>query len=141
MSDKKNIDAREKIKPLRDGERPRSVTASAVVAIALASSMVAPYIFGADSVWRVGPGVTLPLAVLLFIAAVGMWRVRYWALLGFQAYLALTIVALSLVLVIETSLLEAAVALALILVAGVLFWSLVKTMARIQLTERQRHGN
>lgn len=137
MNGTRDIAVREKIKPLREGERPLPVTVSAVVATVLAVSMIAPEILGVESVWRAGPAAA-PLALLLLIAAVGMWRVRYWALLGFQAYLALLIVVLSILLVVESSWFKAAVAAALILTAGVLFWSLVKSMARVQITERRR---
>ena len=129
--------ARKKIKPLRKGERPRTVTVAAIVATLLALSMIVPYLLGSNAIGRVGPGLSIPLATLLLITAIGIWKVRYWALLGFQAYLALSIVVLSLVLVTATSWYMAIATLTLILIVGGLFWSLVKSLARIQISERQ----
>jgi len=67
-----------------------------------------------------------------------MWRARYWAVLGFQALLALLILVWSLFLVRAESLLGVLVAIAVIGLAGTLFWFLVKALARIQMPERRR---
>ena len=40
-----------------------------------------------------------PIAMLMGVMAYGLWRARYWAVLGFQAILALLIVAATLGLV------------------------------------------
>ncbi len=132
--------ARKKLKPLQKGERPRTVTVAAIVAALLALSMIIPYLLGSNAIARVGPGLSIPLATLLLITAIGIWKVRYWALLGFQAYLALSIVVLSLALVTATSWYVAVATLTLILIVGALFWSLVKSLARIQISERQGSG-
>jgi steroid 5-alpha reductase family enzyme len=66
----------------------------------------------------------------------GMWRARYWAVLGFQAVLALLIVAATLGLVGAENAAQLGGNLALIVVAGALFYFMIKAMARIQLPER-----
>lgn len=127
--------ARAELTPLARGERPRVVTVAAVIAVALAFAATLPYLFGATPIEGTSLVTTVPLAALLLVAAIGLWRVRYWAVLGFQAYLALQMIALSIALVVSNTWLATVVMIALIIAAGALFWQLVKTMARIQLTE------
>jgi steroid 5-alpha reductase family enzyme len=70
------------------------------------------------------------------VMSFGLWRTRYWAVLGFQAVLALLIVAASLGLVAAGSAAQVAGTLTLIAVAGALFYFMIKAMARIQMPER-----
>ena len=79
---------------------------------------------------------SLLVTAVLGVLAVGMWRARYWAVLGLQTLLALTIVFAALALVQAISIWAAILTLAIILAAGTLFWFLVKAMARIQMPER-----
>ena len=75
------------------------------------------------------------------IARIGMWRARYWAVLGFQVLLALTIVNGFLFLLIRASSPFAIVGgLVITLGAGTLFWFLIRAMARLQMPERRRRG-
>jgi hypothetical protein len=67
-----------------------------------------------------------------------MHRRRYWAVLSFQALLAFQILVTSLALVVSSTLTAAAGCLLSIALAGWLFWKLVRVMARIQSTERER---
>ena len=69
--------------------------------------------------------------------AVGLWRARYWAVLGFQTLLALLIVIWSLLLVKAETALGALLATADRGAAGTLFWFLVKALARIQMPDRR----
>jgi len=66
-----------------------------------------------------------------------MWRVRYWAVLGFQAVLALLILAAALGLVGAGSTTQLGGNLALIAIAGTLFYLMIKALARIQMPERE----
>lgn len=126
--------AREKLPPLREGERPTAVTVAASVALAIGIGNLVTFAAGVREVG--GTQVTLagvlPPSVLLLIVALGMWRARYWAVLAFQAFLAIAIVLVSLTLLSRTDFL--AVVLLLLALAGslALFWTLVKAMARIQ---------
>jgi hypothetical protein len=65
-----------------------------------------------------------------------MWRSRYWAVLGMQTLLGITLVLASLSLISTESLGSAAVLLVILAAAGTLFWFMVKAMARIQMPER-----
>jgi hypothetical protein len=79
-----------------------------------------------------------PFVVVLAIAAVGMWRGRYWAVLGFQVLLALTLVNGMLFLLIRASdPLAIAGGLVITAAAGTLFWFLVRALARLQMPERR----
>ena len=73
---------------------------------------------------------------LLALVAYGMWRARYWAVLGMQTLLALTIVFCSLALVQAVNLWAFVLVSVMLVASGTLFWFLVKAMARIQMPER-----
>jgi hypothetical protein len=69
-------------------------------------------------------------------AAWGMWRRHYWAVLGFEALLGITIGIAGLSLLVASNV-SALVLCAVILVGGgVLFWKLIRVMARIQASHR-----
>lgn len=131
--------ARETLEPLSEDERPGVVTAGAVISGLIAASVVIAYLAGA-TVNGERPGVlqVIPPAVLMGMMSVGMWRVRYWAALGFQAVLALLILAAALGLVGAEGAAQLAGNLALIAIAGTLFYFMIKALARIQMPERAR---
>ena len=139
--EERNRAARDALEPLAPDERPAIVTVGAVVSAAVALSAVIAYLAGA----KVGGDrphvlqVIVP-ALLMGAMAVGMWRVRYWAVLGFQAVLALLILAATLGLVAARSAAQVAGNVALIAIAGTLFYFMIKAMARIQMPERERSG-
>ncbi|SRR6266542_2624014 len=129
--------ARERLEPLQEGERPLAVTIGALIAAALGLSTVVLFAFGVDTGdSQPNGGATLLYAALMLVMAAGMWNARYWAVLGFQALLAILIVIWSLLLLKAESVLAAVVALAVVGAAGTMFWFLVKALARIQMPER-----
>ena len=67
----------------------------------------------------------------------GMWKARYWAVLGFQALLVIVLVAASLGLVQATEWTQALGTTLLIVGAGTMFFFMIKAMARIQMPERR----
>jgi hypothetical protein len=76
--------------------------------------------------------------LLLFVTAAGMWRARYWAVLGMQALLAISLITSGLFVFIGANPVEAVIVVAVVIVpAGALFWFLVRAMARIQMPERR----
>ena len=124
--------------PLREGERPRAVTAAALVTALLLVMNVAAAIFGYDAPAGGSNGVPLVVyAVLLGAMTWGLWHARYWAVLGMQALLALTMLIAGLQLPLAADVASAVLAGTIFLAAGVLFWFLVKAMARIQMPERR----
>jgi hypothetical protein len=128
--------ARAALEPLAPGERPTAVTVGAIVAALAAAANLIALAFGYDPDKGRDTTATLIGAALLIVVAFGMWRARYWAVLGMQTLLAITLIISSLMLVGTTSWRATILALALIAGAGTLFWFLVKAMARIQMPER-----
>jgi hypothetical protein len=128
--------ARARLVPLQEGERPLAVTIGALIAIALGISTLVLFAAGVGGDNTRSPA-TVVYASLMLAMGWGMWRARYWAVLGFQALLALLILIWSLFLVRAESLLGVLVAIAVIALAGTLFWFLVKALARIQMPERR----
>ena len=78
-------------------------------------------------------GQTIAFAVLMFLCAGGMWLMRYWAVLGFMALLAILLVFAAGALITASSLVGLVVALAIIGVGGYLFFKLVRVLSRIQM--------
>ena len=136
----KDDPGRAALKPLRKGERPTAVTVGAIVATLLALANLIALAFGYNAGEdTLSPGSDVTGSILttsvVGIVAYGMWRARYWGVLGMQTLLALTLVISSLALLFANSV-WAALLLVLILVgSGTLFWFLIKAMARIQMPE------
>jgi hypothetical protein len=144
----KDEEARAKLKPLAPGERPVAVTVAAFVAagFALANgiALAAGYNAAEDTI-SPGKKLVAGIAVTLLLAfmAWGMWRVRYWAVLGMQTLLAITMIFSALALIGAVNLWAAVLVLLILGSSGTLFWFLIKAMARIQMPERpgtQRTG-
>ena len=136
-SERRDAEARAKLTPLAPGERPAAVTAAALVAVALAVANVGAYLAGA----KIGGHRPPPLQIVAFSGvalalAGGMWRNRYWAVLTFQAVLAIAMLIFAILLMIAHNLLAAVECVLVVGIAGTLFWHLVRAMGRIQLTER-----
>jgi hypothetical protein len=147
----KNRAAREALEPLAEGERPTVVTVGAVISALIAISAIVGYAAGVE-VTKIGSdGIqqgtdeapiasVIAVVALMGVMAWGMWKARYWAVLGFQALLAIVLVGSSLALVQTTDWLRAAWLVLLIAGAGTMFFFMVKAMARIQMPERRRTG-
>lgn len=134
----KDEEARAALVPLAPGERPTPVTVGAIVAFAMAVANVAAALFGAGLGGDEGGAVTATVITtgLLALAAWGMWRVRYWAVLGFEAILAVQMLVLVLALLRVERWWTALGVLVAIGLLGWLFWKLIRAMARIQMPER-----
>jgi hypothetical protein len=133
--------ARAALRPLAPGERPTAVTVGAIAAGVLAAANLIAVIAGwdgaagSDARARAIAG-SLLVTGLLCVVAYGMWQAKYWAVLGMQTLLALTVIAASLGLVTAENAGAMLVLVAIIAAAGTLFWFMVKAMARIQMPER-----
>jgi hypothetical protein len=123
---------RASLEPLRPGERPGAVTVSAIVAALLGLLLIAQVALDDDADVR---GLLIFAAVML-VAAAGMWKAKYWAVLGFQFFLGLTLVFAAVSLMFAGNVLGVVYSLAILAGAGVLFWKLVRAMARIQMPKR-----
>ncbi|MCW3069166.1 MAG: hypothetical protein JWL67_1791 [Solirubrobacterales bacterium] len=125
--------------PLGEDERPRPLLVAVGVCLLLAVGVIV----GALTVHDLSRhGGSLPGAVFLTVAlaalAQGMYRRRYWAVLGFEALLAFQILVTSLALVVASTILAAGICALSIALGGWLFWRLVGVMGRIQAGERAR---
>jgi hypothetical protein len=128
--------ARAALTPLGPDERPPALVAAIVVAAVLAVAVIV----GALTIHGLSRhGGSLPggvfLAGVLALLAVGMYRRRYWAVLGFEALLAFQVLVTSLALVVADTVRAAVLSLAGIVLGGWLFWKLVRVMGRIQAGE------
>jgi hypothetical protein len=125
------------LQPLGAHERPTALLAAIAVAAVLALAVLVSALTVHDLSRHVCslPGGLFLAGVLLLLAA-GMYRRRYWAVLGFEALLAFQIVVTSLALVVAETLLAAGLCALSIGLAGWLFWKLVRVMGRIQAGDR-----
>ena len=137
--EERNRAAREKLEPLEPDDRPLVVTAGAIISGAVAISVVVAYALGAE-VNGDRPHLVQVIvpAILMGVMSAGMWRVRYWAVLGFQAVLALLIIAAVLGAVSASTVGPILGNIALIAIAGTLFYFMIRALARIQMPERAR---
>jgi hypothetical protein len=137
-AEERNQAAREALVPLAEGERPRVVTLGAVVSGLTAISIVVAYLAGVK-VNGETPALARVVAptVIMGMMAWGMWRARYWAVLGFQLLLVFILFTAFFGLVVGASSVgQIAVTLALLAGAGAFFYFMVKAMARIQMPTR-----
>jgi len=137
-AEQRNQEAREALEPLAEGERPTVVTVGAIVAGLIALSIAVGYLAGVqvDGEKPKLPQVLAP-ALIMGIMSWGMWRARYWAVLGFQLILVFVIFSAFFGLVVGASSVGQILAtLGLLIVAGTFFYFMVKAMARIQMPTR-----
>lgn len=138
-SEARNAAVREQLEPLAENERPTVVTIAALL-----SALVCVLSIAGWALWDVlrdeqRPSLVqvVPFTVLVGAMAFGLWRARYWAVLGFQAALALVVVVSGLGLVGSVTVPLAVANFVLLVIAGVLFYFMIRAMARIQMPERR----
>jgi hypothetical protein len=137
-AEERNQEVRESLEPLAEGERPLVVTIGAVLAGLICASILAGYLAGVE-VEGDKPRLAQVLApaLIMGVMAWGMWRARYWAVLGFQLLLVFLIFSAVFGLAVQaSSLAEIATTLGLLIVSGTFFFFMVKAMARIQMPSR-----
>jgi hypothetical protein len=138
-AEERNQEAREALQPLAAGERPLVVTIGAVVSALVALSIVIGYLAGTEVSGEKPRFIqALAPALLTGLMAWGMWRARYWAVLGFQLVLVFLIFSAVYGLALQAATVTQVLAtLALLAVSGTFFWLMVKAMARIQMPTRE----
>jgi hypothetical protein len=134
----KDAAARAALEPLAEGERPRAVTIGAVVAFLLAMANIVSWVAGVKIGHKrpAAPGI-LSYSALMLLAAYGMWRAKYWAVLGMEAILGILMLIFSVLIFTASNFVTVLISLGVILPTGTLFWFLIKAMARIQMPERR----
>jgi hypothetical protein len=123
---------RASLEPLEPGERPGAVTVAAIVAALLALLLVVQAFLDDDA----QTGGLLVFAAVMLVAAAGMWKAQYWAVLGFEFFLGLTLVFAAVSLMFAGNVLGVVYSLVILALSGTLFWKLVRAMARIQMPKR-----
>jgi hypothetical protein len=139
--EEKNQAAREKLEPLEPGERPTVVTIAAVISGLIAAVFWVSTVLAATGHETVRGASPSPVAVgviaiLVTAMAWGLWNARYWAVLGFQAFLALAMLSATLGLIQVETVLEAIGTTIVLGVSVTLFYFMIRGMARIQMPER-----
>lgn len=140
-AEERNQAMRESLDPLAEGERPGAVTAGAVFSAVIAlifwvSAGIAAFTDAKVDGNEPNPASLAAFALIMSAMAWGMWRSRYWAVLGFQMLLVLFLLAAAAGLVTAASILQAVGTTLLIVVVGAFFYLMVKAMARIQMPTR-----
>jgi hypothetical protein len=126
---------RSALQPFEAGERPWPIVVGAILAALAGGVQLVLFLAGVKlkvAGTHAAAGSTIAFAVLMFVCAIGMWLMRYWAVLGFMALLAIAVVNFSLALVKVSSLLGLGIAVAGVLIPGFLFFKLVKVLGRLQ---------
>jgi hypothetical protein len=134
----RNQEARDALEPLEEGERPLVVTIGAAISALVALSIIGGYLAGTHvNGEKPHLAQVLAPALLMGLMAWGMWRARYWAVLGFQLLLVFLIFSAVFGLAVQaTTPTQFAATFALLAVTGSLFFFMVKAMARIQMPSR-----
>jgi hypothetical protein len=136
--EERNAEARAKLEPLEEGERPTAVTVGAVVAAVIAATFTASTVIAAIGSVEVSGDEPSPVGIGIFAAALwvmtwGMWKARYWAVLGFQVLLLLAMIVGALSLVAFSTVLELLASLVLLGGSGTLFYFMIRALGRIQM--------
>jgi hypothetical protein len=129
--------AREALVPLAPGERPWPIVVSVVLALVFAAANVILVLAGWDVNGRRPIASGLIFAGVMVVAAVGMWRMKYWAVLGWQVLLALTFFGAMLSLLRAANLAGVLLSIVVMAFTGPLFWLMIRQMARIQMPRRK----
>ncbi len=135
-SEERNAELRAQMEPLAEGERPGAVTVAAVLATVVGLLNIVLYLAGVRVEGATFAG-TVGVGAVLLMAAYGMWRTRYWAVLGFEVVLAISCVVATLSLFVASSIGGAVRAALVLTICGTLFWKLIRAMARIQMPARR----
>lgn len=138
-SELRNEAVRATLVPFAPGERPWPIKVATVIAVLVGGGDLVDVLLGgrfsAGGSHPNTAGVVL-FSVLILVCAWGMWRMRYWAVLAFQAVLGIVILLFSVLLIRASSVLGLVVALAIIGGGGLLFYKLVRVLSRLQTPAR-----
>ncbi len=142
-SEERNAAVRATLTPLAPGERPWALKIAALVALLIGGGdLIAVLINGSFSVGKAhaGPSGVILFSVLMLVCAVGMWQLRYWAVLGFQAILAFVILFFSLLLLRANNVLAVVAAVIVVGGGGYLFYKLVRVLSRLNMPKPPRRA-
>ena len=129
--------AREALVPIAPGERPWPIVASAVLAALFALANLVLILAGweVDGERPIATG--LVFVAVMAAAAIGIWHLKYWAVLGFEVLLGVTFIGAMLSLLRASDVWAVLLAVLVMALTGPLFYLLIRQMARIQLPKRK----
>ena len=141
-SEERNAAVRATLTPLAPGERPWSLKIAVLIALLIGGGdLIAVIISGKFNVGgaHAGPSGVILFSVLMLVCAVGMWQLRYWAVLGFQAILAFVILFFSLLLLRANNVVALVTGLIVVGGGGYLFYKLVRVLSRLNIPKPPGH--
>jgi hypothetical protein len=130
----RDAEVRAGLEPLAPNEHPFALKAAIGVALFIALSNVGLVLAGYElkEDGKGTAGGAFVFAAIMLMAAWGMWKHRYWAVLGFQTLLMLTVIIAGLSLLVASNLAAVALCVTLVGFGGFLFWKLVRVLSRIK---------
>ena len=120
--------------PIAPGERPLGLKLAVALALLIALANAVALAAGLEGSVDRRAGVAF--VVVMLVAAAGMWAKRYWAVLGFEILLTVSLIYASLSLAFASNVAAALLSLAVLALAAPVFWLLIRIMARLQLPNR-----
>jgi hypothetical protein len=135
-AEQRNAAVRAGLAPLAPGERPWSIRIAALIALMVGGGDLIDVIVGGRATFggtHTGVAGVVLFSLLMIVCAGGMWQMRYWAVLGFQAVLAIVILIFALLLIRASNLLGFLIPIVIIVGGGTLFFKLVRVLSRLQM--------
>ena len=135
-SEQRNASVRATLTPLEEGERPWPIIVAAVIAVLVGAGDLIDVLVGGRITFgrtHAGVGGVVLFSLMMLVCAGGMWRLRYWAVLGFQTILAVVVLVFSLLLIRASNVLGLLVGLVVVGGGGTLFYKLVRVLSRLQM--------
>lgn len=140
-SEARNEVVRATLEPFAPGERPWPVTVCAILAVTVGGYNLVSFLVGANLAIvgsRPGAAGIILFAIVMFGFALGLWRMRYWAVLGFEALLVILLLIAAMLLITVSNLAGLAVCLGGLIFGGLLFYKLVRALGRMQVPAKER---
>jgi hypothetical protein len=136
-SEERNAAVRATLEPLAPGERPWPIKVGVGLTTLAGVGNLVAFVAGAKIAGKhPAAGGIIIFSVVMLACAAGMWRLWYQAVLAFMVLLAIIVVLFSLFLVEASNLLGFLVPPVFIVIAGYLFWKLVRILGRLQMPAR-----
>lgn len=133
-SEERNAAVRAALSPLPPGERPLPVTIGAAIAGLIGAGNLIAWLAGAKVAGKhPAAGGIILFSLMMLVCSGGMWRLRYWAVLGFEALLAIVVLLFALLLTRANNLLGFLIPIVIVSGGGLLFYKLIRTLSRIQM--------
>jgi hypothetical protein len=135
-SEARNAAVRATLVPLAPGERPWPLKLATAIAVLIGGGdLVVVLVAGQFKVGgaHTAPGGVIAFSVLMLVCAGGMWQLRYWAVLGFQAILAFVILFFALLLTRANNVPALLAGVLVVGGGGYLFYKLVRVLSRLQM--------